>query len=122
MGANPIEALSLVKDFRAARGQRYPLWLVLLLVIMGTMSGCRGYRALEEFASRHHQALLERLSIPLNRYSSDSMFRRIMMNINLVRCHGYASVTSAMRLIVHDLDAMFKLLNSKVSQKASNYD
>ena len=82
MGANLIESLSQVKDFRAARGQRYPLWLVLLLVIMGTMSGCRGYGALEEFARRHHQALLERLSLPLSRYPSDSTFRRIMMNIN----------------------------------------
>ena len=53
MGVNLIEALSQVKDFRAARGQRYPLWLVLLLVIMGTMSGCRGYGALEEFGRRH---------------------------------------------------------------------
>lgn len=49
---------------------------------MGTISGCRGYGALEEFARRHHQALLERLSLPLNRYPSDSTFRRIMMNIN----------------------------------------
>ncbi|MFB2980150.1 hypothetical protein [Microseira sp. BLCC-F43] len=39
MGANLIETLSQVKDFRKARGQRYPLWLVLLLVMMGTISG-----------------------------------------------------------------------------------
>ncbi|HEY9691885.1 MAG TPA: ISAs1 family transposase [Oculatellaceae cyanobacterium] len=39
-----------------------------------------------------------------------SIIRSIV--INLVRCHGYASLTSAMRLIAHDLDAIFKLLNS----------
>jgi DDE_Tnp_1-associated len=82
MAANLIEALSQVKDFRAARGQRYPLWLVLLLVIMGTISGCTGYGALEEFACRHHQALVERLSVPSRRWPSDSTFRRIMMNID----------------------------------------
>jgi hypothetical protein len=82
MGANLIQALSQVKDFRASRGQRYPLWLVLLLVIMGTISGCRGYGALEEFACRHHQALRERLSLPLKRCPSDSTFRRMMMNID----------------------------------------
>ena len=82
MGANLIEALSQVKDFRAARGQRYPLWLVLLLVIMATMSGCTGYGALEEFARRHHQALVKRLSLPSKRLPSDSTFRRILMNID----------------------------------------
>ncbi|GET43915.1 transposase family protein [Microseira wollei] len=82
MGANLIETLSQVKDFRKARGQRYPLWLVLLLVMMGTISGCTGYGALEEFARRHHQALVERLSIPSNRLPSDSTFPRITINID----------------------------------------
>ena len=82
MAANLIETLSQVKDFRSSRGQRYPLWLVLLLVIMGTISGCTGYAALEEFARRHHQAFFERLSIPSSRLPSDSTFRRMMMNID----------------------------------------
>ncbi|MEH2082848.1 MAG: transposase family protein [Nostoc sp.] len=51
MKANLLEALTQVQDFRAARGQRYPLWLLLLVVIMGTMSGCLGYRALEDGSS-----------------------------------------------------------------------
>jgi hypothetical protein len=42
-----------------------------------------------------------------------SIIRSIV--INLFRCHGYASLTSAMRLIAHDLDAMFKLFNSNDS-------
>lgn len=82
MGANLIETLCQVKDFRKARGQRYPLWLVLLLVIMGTISGCTGYGALEEFAHRHHQALVARLSLPSKRLPSDSTFRRIMSHID----------------------------------------
>ncbi|WP_339381595.1 hypothetical protein [Brasilonema bromeliae] len=36
MGANLIEQLRQVKDFRTKDGQRHPLWLVLLFVIMGT--------------------------------------------------------------------------------------
>ncbi|NEP75172.1 MAG: transposase family protein, partial [Okeania sp. SIO2G4] len=47
---NLLQILALLPDFRAARGRRYPLWLVLLLVIMGTMSGCFSYCALEDFA------------------------------------------------------------------------
>lgn len=77
-----IEALSRVPDFRAPRGRRYPLELVLLLVIMGTLSGCYGYAALENFAARHYQALAERLQLPKTRLPSDSTLRRVMMGIN----------------------------------------
>ncbi len=45
MGGNLIEQLRQVKDFRTKDGQRHQLWLVLLFVIMGTMSGYVGYRA-----------------------------------------------------------------------------
>jgi hypothetical protein len=39
MKINLLEALVQVPDFRALRGRRYPLWLILLLVIMGKDSG-----------------------------------------------------------------------------------
>jgi len=39
LSANLIEQMKQVKDFRVKDGQRHPLWLVLLFVIMGTMSG-----------------------------------------------------------------------------------
>ncbi len=45
MSASLIEHLRQVKDFRTTDGRRHPLWLVLLFVIMGTMSGYVGYRA-----------------------------------------------------------------------------
>ena len=82
MKANLLEALTQVQDFRALRGRRYPLWLLLLLVIMGTMSGCFGYRALEDFARRHHDALVASLQLPPTRCPSDSTFRRVMMGID----------------------------------------
>ncbi|NES64119.1 MAG: transposase family protein [Okeania sp. SIO2D1] len=46
-----LQILAQLPDFRAARGRRYPLWLVLLLVIMGTMSGCFSYCAERRFCS-----------------------------------------------------------------------
>ena len=30
MGANLVESLQKIRDFRAAQGRRYPLWLILL--------------------------------------------------------------------------------------------
>ncbi len=34
-----IEELKKIEDFRISEGRRHPLWIVLLIVIMGTMSG-----------------------------------------------------------------------------------
>ncbi|WP_298910567.1 hypothetical protein [uncultured Nostoc sp.] len=45
MGTNLIEQLRQVKDFRVKDGQRHQLWMGLLFVIMGTISGYVGYRA-----------------------------------------------------------------------------
>jgi hypothetical protein len=79
---NLKDALAQIPDFRSARGQRYPLQLILLLVIMGTLSNCIGYKALEDFSRRHHQALVEQLDLAPMRFPSDSTFRRIMMGID----------------------------------------
>lgn len=81
-GANLIESLQTIKDFRAAQGRRYQLWLILLLIIMGTMSGCRGYQALEDFGVRHYRVLSEKLRLTVNRLPSDTTFRRILHQLD----------------------------------------
>lgn len=63
MTVSLIETLQQVEDFRSARGKRYPLWVVLLLVILGMMSQCQGYLSLEGFASRHKEALMAALGL-----------------------------------------------------------
>lgn len=85
MGANLIESLQSIRDFRAAQGRRYPLWLILLLIIMGTLSGCRGYQALEDFGVRHYEALSEKLGLTVNRLPSDTTFRRILHRLDFHR-------------------------------------
>ncbi|HEY9864577.1 MAG TPA: transposase family protein, partial [Candidatus Obscuribacterales bacterium] len=37
-----IENLKKVKDFRKSQGKRYELWEVLLVVVLGVMSGHQG--------------------------------------------------------------------------------
>lgn len=56
-----IEALQTIPDHRRGAGQRYPLWVFLLLIILGTMSGLRGYRGLSRFMCRHQEHLAEQL-------------------------------------------------------------
>ncbi|XHX79273.1 MAG: transposase family protein [Stenomitos frigidus ULC029] len=82
MSPTLIEALRQVEDFRAKRGQRYPLWVILLLVVMGTLNGCTSYQALEEFAQRHYQALTEHLELAYKRLPSDSTVRRALMGVD----------------------------------------
>ena len=82
MAVNLIQSLQEMRDFRAVRGRRYPLWLILLLVIMGTISGCRSYYALEDFGARHYKAVSEQLGLEVTRLPSDTTFRRILQQLN----------------------------------------
>lgn len=82
MALNLIQSLEDIRDFRSSQGRRYPLWLILLLVIMGTLSGCRGYQALEDFGVRHYQVLSEKLGLTVNRLPSDTTFRRILHRLD----------------------------------------
>lgn len=77
-----IEHLQKVRDFRTK--PRYPLWVVLVLVTMGTMSGCNGYRPLADFVSRHQSVLLELLGLPNQRLPSLSTIRRVMVRVDFV--------------------------------------
>ena len=77
-----IDYLKEVEDPRGLRGRRYPLWLLLLMVILGTMSGCQGYAALEDFGARHQAALCQRLGLPVRRFPSDSTFRRLFEQLD----------------------------------------
>jgi len=82
MGANLIQSLQEIRDFRASQGRRYPLWLILLLVVMGTISGCRSYYALEDFGARHYGAVSEQLGLKVTRLPSDTTFRRILQKLD----------------------------------------
>lgn len=82
MGSNLIDSLQSIRDFRAVHGRRYPLWLIMLLVIMGIMSGCRSYYALEDFGVRHYEVLCEKLGLKLNRLPSDTTFRRVLQKLD----------------------------------------
>lgn len=80
-----IEALQQIEDFRAKRGQRYPLWVILLLVVLGTLNGCTSYQALEAFAQRHYQALVDHLQLSYKRLPSDSTVRRALMGVDFAQ-------------------------------------
>lgn len=77
-----IEALQTIPDHRRGAGQRYPLWVFLLLIILGTMSGYRGYRGLSRFMLRHQEHLTQQLGLPRAKLPSYSTIRRLLMEID----------------------------------------
>jgi hypothetical protein len=77
-----INYLSQIPDPRDKKGNRHPLWLVLLLMLMGIMSGYWGYRQLGRFVERHRRTLITLLKIPQARVPSYSTFRRVMVQLD----------------------------------------
>ena len=77
-----IEKLKQVKDFRKDKGKRHPLWIVLLVIILGTMLGYSGYRELGEFAKNNRHRLSKEFNIIPERVPSSSTIRRVMMGVD----------------------------------------
>ena len=82
MDKSLIDYLKQIPDHRSPHGLRHPLWLVLLIIIMGMMSGYWGYRQLGRFVERHRRELIRRLQIPKARVPSYSVLTRVMLNLD----------------------------------------
>jgi len=82
-----ISFLKQVNDWRNESGQRYPLWWILLIVILGLMAGCLSYRDLAAFGKNYHDELIKIAKTPHLKTPSYSTIRRVMMgveNYNLI--------------------------------------
>jgi hypothetical protein len=82
MDKSLIDYLKQIPDFRHPEGCRHPLWLVLLIVIMGVISRDWGDRALGRFVERHRRELIKLLSIPKARVPSYSTIRRVLLGLD----------------------------------------
>jgi len=77
-----ISFLKKVNDPRKKSGKRYPLWLILLLVVLGLMFGYLGYRDLETFAKSNQKLLVKTFNLTIDGVPSYSTIRRAMMFVN----------------------------------------
>jgi len=78
-----ISYLRSIPDARMRRGVRFPAWYLLLVAVLGILSGCQSLRDLERFAVRHHSALAEAFGLELRRPPSDSSFRYFFHQVDV---------------------------------------
>ncbi len=87
---NPILAalqaqLDRLDDPRRAQGKRHCQSFVLLIVLLATMSGYLGYRALEDFLDKHRAALIALFQPEKGRIPSYSTVRRVLMQLDFAQ-------------------------------------
>ncbi|HLO51219.1 MAG TPA: ISAs1 family transposase [Kamptonema sp.] len=77
-----IAFLKKVNDPRQASGKRHPLWLILLLFVLGMMFGHLGYRDIEAFGKAHQKSIVNFFQLSGDRLPCYSTIRRVMMLVN----------------------------------------
>ncbi|NEO83177.1 MAG: transposase family protein [Spirulina sp. SIO3F2] len=59
------------------------MWLLLVLILLGTLCGYRGYRPLADFCQNHWLTLCQQLELrPETRIPSYSTFRRVLHRVD----------------------------------------
>lgn len=72
-----IDQLKQIPDLRHLRGRRHPLWMILMLSLLGFLCGYGGYRPLADFCVQHQSHLRSLLRLPASQtMPSYSTFRR----------------------------------------------
>ena len=69
-----ISFLKAIPDGRLRRGVPYPPWFLLLVAVLGILSGSRSSPDLEAFAKRHRQEFNQALGMDFKRWPSDATF------------------------------------------------
>ena len=66
------------------RGIRFPQWWMLLVAILAILSGQGSLVGMERFAKRHRQTLNELMGTDFGKSPSDSMFRLLLAQLNVL--------------------------------------
>jgi hypothetical protein len=77
--------LDTLDDPRRGQGKRHRQGFVLLIVLLATISGYLGYRAMEDFLAKHHAQLLTLFQPEKGRIPSYSTVRRVLMGVDFQR-------------------------------------
>jgi hypothetical protein len=79
---NLVEHLHTLEDHRRKQGQRHPLHVVALVVIMGIMSGAKSERAVTRFAKNNKEVLIKTLQLTRNEVPSKSVIGSFVQHMD----------------------------------------
>lgn len=82
MSKSIISYLEELPDGRRRAGQRHDKTFILLLVLMSTMSGYHGYRAIGDFITRNELGLLSHFKPKKGRLPTFYTVRRVLQNLD----------------------------------------
>ena len=83
-----IAFLQALPEGRQRRGVRYQEWLLVLMAILGILSGSQSAGDLERFAKRHHQAFGAALDLELPKAPYNSTFLYLFERVELEQLFG----------------------------------
>src|SRR4051794_19153071 len=79
-----VQALSLLPDFRQAKGKRYDLLPILLLCCIAMMCGCTSQSAISDWGRNYSHHWLWRLGFKRSSAPSQSTLHRIFNGIDVL--------------------------------------
>jgi DDE_Tnp_1-associated len=78
-----IEKLKLVNDPRKAKGKQYPLWGLLILIIIAKLFEKNNYTDIAHFLEVKQKYMKKHLELSRNKMPSLSTIRRTMMEVDM---------------------------------------
>lgn len=84
-----VEQLKAIPDWRRGRTVQHPLWLLLLMTLLGVMSGYSSLRGLAAFMERHHSEVADYFKLGKTKPPSYSTLREMTHYVN---AHAVATV------------------------------
>lgn len=77
-----IALLKTIKDYRRKQGQRHPIEVILIIIIMAIMAGSKGERAIARFAQNNKKDLIKALGIERKEIPTRCIIQRTIQNID----------------------------------------
>lgn len=120
---NLFALLKTIKDHRRKQGQRHPLEIIVLIIIMGIMAGAKGERAIVRFAKNNKAALIKALEIQRQEVPTRSVIKGVIENIDFTNLQ-HIFYTWAVKIIkIRKLDIVSidgKALRGTVTEAQNN--
>lgn len=117
---NLIEQLNQIKDFRRKQGQRFLLPQVILIIIMGIMSGRYGYREIASFAKANRDDLVDKLKLKKSKIPSHVTIREVIMKIDF-NLLNQAFSQWAMGYVTIEKDEWLSIDGKSIKPTVENY-